>query len=198
MSMQNNDANGSTPTGGSNGSPRVPREVSATPRTNPRSAGRSWLWTFIGIAFISIVLLGWLALFISQQSERQLTLEQLMAARKVWDAKGSKDYKMLYFVQRSNTSKDEFYVEVRGGKVQSVLFNNGEHLPPEKLVYHTMSALLDDIEVFLKLDAQPGSTKAQNRASFASDDGHLLWFNRRFPGGGVDIRVEEFRPMAGK
>jgi hypothetical protein len=173
----------------------VPSPAPARPAI-PR--GR-WVWPFIGIAFIAVILLGWLALFVQQQLEpaQQLNLDELQAARKLWDAKKPKDYQMLYTVQRGGVrGKDQYFVEVKGNHVRSVLMNGNERLPPDKLDYHSMDALFNDIERFLHRDAQPGSPKTFCRGYFDTEDGHLQKFIRRVVGGteSVEIKVEEFRP----
>jgi hypothetical protein len=164
---------------------------------------RNWLWYFIGIALVTVVLLTWLALFVYQQTlpAQQLKLEQLQAARRLWDAKGSKDYQLLYTVQRGGgQSKDQFFVTVRGGKVESTIFNGKEGLPTDQLDFHSMRGLFIDIEQFLRHDAEPNSPQTFCRGYFDSEDGHLMLFVRRVVGGSerVEIKVEEFRPMADK
>jgi hypothetical protein len=159
--------------------------------------GRSWLWYAIGIAFVAIILLTWLALFIHQQlnPDQQLQLGQVEAARKLWEAKGSKDYQMLYTVQRGGQqSKDQFFVEIRGGKVQSVVLNGKERLPEDQFDYHSVPGLFRDIEIFLERDARPGSPSTFCRGYFDSTDGHLLLFVRRVIGSTerVEIKVDEF------
>jgi hypothetical protein len=165
-------------------------------------AGRSsrWIWYFVALALVTLVLLGWLALFIQQrlQPTEQLHLEELVAARQRWTAKGPKNYQMLYAVTRGGgASADTFFVEVREGKVTKVVLNEREHLPKEQLGYHSMGALFNDIEIFLKRDAQPGAPGTLCRGYFHRDDGHLMLFVRRVIGGpeSVEIEVKEFRPL---
>ena len=199
MRSLGNDRNGEENDGESpNGSPHS-QSTGSRPSHAPTKP-RSWLWSFIGIAFISVILIGWLALFIIQQFERPLTLAHLQTARNVWQEKGSKDYEMIYVVTLPDKSKNQFYVVVRSGKVKSTLLNGTVQVPPEQLDAHSISALFDYIEVFLKRDAQPNAPKAYSRASFSSDDGRLLWFARQVLDSPerVDIRVQEFKPGAGK
>jgi Family of unknown function (DUF6174) len=165
----------------------------------PSKNHRNWLWYFIGIALVAAILLTWLALFISQQLDRknQLQPEQLLAARKRWQAKKTMEYQMVYTVQRGGVSgKDQYFVDVRGGKVQTVVLNGKERLPEDKLEYHSMTGLFNDIELFLQRDSQPGSPGTLCRGYFDSDDGHLGLFVRRVYGGSesVEIKMEEFRP----
>src|SRR5207237_1003857 len=88
--------------------------------------------------------------------EKQFSLEQLNAARKLWEANGPEDYQLLYTVQRgSDKSKDLYFVVVEKGKVKSVILNGTEKLPEDKFAYSSMEGLFKDIELFLKHDAKP-------------------------------------------
>jgi hypothetical protein len=171
--------------------------------TTPPPAGKPWFWYFLGIALVAGGLLLWLALFIYQQLEpaQQLQLEQLLVARKLWESRKINDYQMVYTVQRGHDPKrDLFYVEVRGGKVQTVIFNGKERLPEAQLEYHSMEGLFNDIQRFLWNDARPGSPKTFCRGYFDAQDGHLHLFVRRVydQPESVEIKVEEFRPGVGK
>lgn len=171
--------------------------------TEIKSRSRRWLWFFVVVGVVSAAAVTLLALYIRNQlgPANQLTLDQLRAARKVWDEKGPKDYQMLYKVRRGGDSNvDTFYVEVRGGQVISVLFNSTEHQKPDQYLHHSMPALFNFIERFLKLDAQPNSPQSYRRGYFDSDDGHLLKFERQVIGGPerVQIWVETFKPTAAK
>jgi Family of unknown function (DUF6174) len=148
-------------------------------------------------------LLLWLALFIQQQlaPEQQLSADQVVAARKLWESRKIDDYRMLYTVQRGGgAKKDQYYVDVRGGKVQSVIFNTKEPLPENQMEYHSMAGLFNDIERFLWIDAKPDSPATFCRGYFDAQDGHLILFVRRVVGRpeSVEIKVEEFRPGGGK
>jgi Family of unknown function (DUF6174) len=148
---------------------------------------------------VAAILLTWLALYIRNELDpaKQLNLEQLRTARNLWQEKGPKDYQMLYKVRRSRDT-DTYFVEVRGGRVVSVVYNGKEHLPPDKWEYHSMVGLFTDIELFLKHDAQPNSPQTFCRGYFAKDDGRLVQFVRRVVGSEerVDIFVETFKPIA--
>jgi hypothetical protein len=185
----------------------------ATSRLNPhqessmsteiKSRSRRWLWFFVAVGVASAAAVTWLALHIRSQVDpaKQLTLEQLRAARQLWEEKGPKDYQMLYKVRRGGDSQvDTYYVEVRGGQVVSVVYNSTQHLEPSKYTYHSMSGLFNDIERFLKLDAQPNSPQTFRRGYFDSDDGHLLKFERQVIGGPerVQIWVETFKRTAAR
>jgi hypothetical protein len=170
-------------------------EIGMSTETPTRS--RRWIWYFAALGLVAAILLTWLALFIRQQLDpaNQLSLEQLRTARKLWNEKNLKDYQMLYTVKRGGEpGADTFFVEVRGGEVQSVLLNQKEWLPEDKRKYHSMTELLNNIEVFLKRDAQQDAPKTFCRGWFNSDDGHLVMFVRRVTGSreAVEIDVKQF------
>jgi Family of unknown function (DUF6174) len=169
----------------------------------PPPARKPWVWYFLGIALVAGGLLLWLALWIQHQMGRdqQLQVDQILAARKLWETKKIDDYQMVYTVQRGGDSKkDQYYVDVRGGKVRSVIFNGKEPLAESQLEYHSMAGLFNDIERFLWTDAQRDSPQTFCRGYFDTQDGHLLLFVRRVVGRpeSVEIKVEEFRPGDGK
>src|SRR5882724_6874460 len=87
---------------------------------------RNWLWYFVALTMVVAALLLWLFLFIQQQLEpgRQLQRDDVLTAQSLFVEKGPKNYLMLYTVARGGgQSRDTFFVEVRGGKVQSVVMN---------------------------------------------------------------------------
>jgi hypothetical protein len=166
--------------------------------TTPKN--RRWLWYFVAVGLVSAGLVTWLALYIRDQLDpaKQLNLDQLRAARQLWEQKNLKDYQMLYKVRRGGDSQDDtFFVEVRGGVVVSVLLNS-KPLEPWQWQYRSMDALFNDIELLLKKDAQPDSPKTFCRGYFDTDDGHLMLFVRRVVGGQerVEIRVETLKPTS--
>jgi hypothetical protein len=170
----------------------------------PSPKGRSWIWYFVAVALLGVILLGWLWLYVQQQLEpgQQLHLEQLAAARSKWKGSDIKDYQMLYTVTRGGEGggRDRFFVVVKGGKVQSVVMNGDQHLPPEQYDYRSMDGLFNDIDRFLHIDAKEGAPQTFCRGYFDADDGHLTRFVRRVVGTkeSVDIRVEEFKPSAAR
>src|SRR5437773_9184879 len=121
--------------------------------TQPPLKGRSSAWYFVALVLLATVLLGWLYLFIQEQLQpgQQLNLDQVRTASKLWQENGPKDYQLLYTVQRGGGSKDQFFVEVRGGKVQFVVLNGRDKLE-DHLENHSIPGLLRDIEIFLKQD----------------------------------------------
>jgi hypothetical protein len=162
---------------------------------------RRWLWVFLAVGAVAAALLTWLAIYVRTELDpaNQLNLEQLKAARKIWDEKGPKDYQMLYKVRRSGEKQqDSYFVEVRGGKVVSVVLNGDQRLEPRLMEYHSMTDLFNSIELFLKQDAEPNRAQIFCRGYFDQADGHLVQFVRRVGGTNesVDIRVETFKPIA--
>jgi hypothetical protein len=168
----------------------------ATDHATPKS--RTWLWYFFGLTLLAIVLIGWLLLFIQEQLApgRQLKLEQLVAARMRFQEKKISDYQMIYTVHRGDKSHDEFFVVVKGGKVQGVLLNHQQKLRLDQLEDHSMVGLFNDIERFVKMDEKPGAPQTFRQGIFDNVDGHLIFFRRQVLGGpeGVEINVKEFRP----
>jgi hypothetical protein len=169
--------------------------------TEVTPTSRRWLWYFVGVGGVAAVLLTWLALYIRNELDpaRQLNLEQLRAARNLWKEHGPKDYQMLYKVRRGRGGDaDTYFVEVRGGRVISVVLNGDQRLEADKLEYHSMVGLFNDIELFLKRDEQPNSPQSFCRGYFAKEDGRLVQFVRRVVGTDerVDIFVETFKPIA--
>jgi hypothetical protein len=162
---------------------------------------RRWLWVFIALAVVAAALLTWLAIFVRTELDpaNQLNLKQLQAARSLWDSKGPKDYQMLYKVRRGGEKQqDSYFVEVRGGKVVSVVLNGEQRLEPRLLDYHSMTGLFNMIELFLKQDDGPNRPQIFCRGYFDQADGHLVQFVRRVGGTNesVDLRVETFKPIA--
>lgn len=90
-----------------------------------------------------------------------------------------------------------YRVQVRKGKVVAATLD-GRPLEPRLYPTCDMNALFDDIERFLDLDAQPGSPRAYNVATFDVHDGHLLRYIRSVSATGqrLDIRVHTLTAVA--
>jgi hypothetical protein len=56
-----------------------------------------------------------------------------------------------------------------------------------------MSALFDFIEEFLRLDTQPNSPRAFNRATFDANDGHVVHFVRSVMGTGQRVEITDVK-----
>src|SRR5207302_4370968 len=106
---------------------------------------------------------------------QQLTREQLYAARVDWQRHGPANYDLEYVKEGSVTGT--YDVQVRKGKVVAATLD-GRPLEPRLYPTCDMNALFDDIERFLDLDAEPGSPRAYNVATFDVQDGHLLRYIR--------------------
>jgi hypothetical protein len=164
----------------------------------PPRRNRNWIWFFVTLAVLTGVATVTLIVYNLRQ---QLTLSQLRAARDLWEQKRPSDYRLEYTKKGSATGT--FVVEVRGGKAVSVLMDGRPILQDEKpldkeLIYrYDMTALFNDIEQFLEIDARPGSPRAYNRAYFDPDDGHLLQYVRRIMGttNRLEITVQ-LRPLS--
>jgi hypothetical protein len=136
---------------------------------------RGWIWYF---AILVLLTAGSITVMIVYNMGRQLKPEQLEQARKLWKEKGPADYGMEYTVKTA-TSNDLYQVQVRHGKVQSVV-SNGLTLPKDKYVYHDMPGLFSEIEQFLIHARAPGSPRTFMAAKFDdAGDGHLIQFIRR-------------------
>jgi hypothetical protein len=163
-----------------------------------RRRSRGWIWYFVALVVLTLAAVTTIVVF---RWGQMLTPERLEAARKLWEEKGPKDYEFRYVKRIGEGDRPErFEVAVRGGKVRSVTLNGTIQLPGRLLVYHSMDALFDDIEAFLKLDRELNRPRPTTFAQFAPEDGHLLSYIR---GGVADrqrvsIRVEEFKPLAGR
>jgi hypothetical protein len=171
-------------------------DASQGPRTNdqgPRT-NRRWIWFFVTLAVLTVLAITVLAVY---NLRLQLKPEQLAAARKLWEQKGPRDYQFKYTVRTGDERDgDEFVVQVRGSTVTSVKLN-GRLLDKDKYIYHSMDAKFDEIEEFLKKDAEKGRPRTYTRALFDSADGHLLHFVRRVMGTRerVEITVESLEPL---
>src|SRR4051794_30745793 len=114
---------------------------------------RGWLWYFILLGVLTIAATVILAVFNLRQ---QLTPGQLEAARKAWQEQGPSDYTFSYTVHRLDVggeSSDPSVVKVRAGKPVGVL-DNALPLDEDRLVYHSMPRLFDDIERLPDMDAE--------------------------------------------
>ena len=123
---------------------------------------------------------------------------KLVTARKqVADESKITDYQMIYTVQRGGgTSRDEFFVVVKGGKVQDVLLNHDQRLRPDQFDSQSMRGLFNDIDRFLQMDEMPNAPRTIRQGIFDNSDGHLVYFRRQVLDSSerVEIDVKEFKP----
>jgi hypothetical protein len=180
-------------------SPASPNGQAPAPaaRAPARRRNRNWIWFFVALVLLTLTAVTTIVVY---RWGQMLTPERLEAARKLWAEKGPKDYEFRYVKRIGGGDRpDRFEVVVRGGRVQSVTLN-GTKLDRRFLAYHSMDALFDDIEVFVKQDRDPKSARPTTFAQFDPQDGHLVSFMR---GGVADrqrvsLRVAEFKPLEGK
>ena len=166
----------------------------AIPTVKPKS-GRGWKLFFL---FLSIMTLTGIGVQIWYNSRQQLTELQLDSARKLWQEKGPRDYDRSYTIHRIDT-RDDYAVQVRGGKVVSVKRND---FPLEERLfnYHSMHALFGFMEDFLQqdlADSQKLRGRAYSIANFDKTDGHLQRYIRSVMGKHerVEIDINSLKPM---
>jgi hypothetical protein len=159
--------------------------VGETPRRR-----HPWIWYFAILAVLTVTAASiqfWYA------KGRVLTLEKVLAAEEKWKAHGPASYDLKYTTRKGDVT-DEYRVEVRKGKVISLICN-GKPIEEERLYrYSTMPALLSFIEDFMRQDDE--DAKAGKRRPFAFGDFHpVTGYVRRFAHGqnaanGIEIRGE--------
>ena len=130
----------------------------------PRS--RRWVWYFAALAILAAAAV---AIPIAYNLSRQLTPEQVSAARALWHAHGPRDYDLDYLEKRDAggaTAERAYHVEVRGGRVTA---SEGGL---------DMEGMFDGIESALREDAASGRHPYAS-ATFDKVDGHPLRYVRR-------------------
>ncbi|MCS6850222.1 MAG: hypothetical protein NZ700_03515 [Gemmataceae bacterium] len=156
------------------------------------ASNRRWVWFFVTLVLLAAIAISVQVVFSRAQQLRQADLD---AAWQLWKEKGPANYR-LQFTQRSG-STETYTSWVRGGRVQAVVAQPGRpeegrpkrRLPPRLYSYYDMPALFDSIDQFLKLDRQPGSPRAYNRAIFDPHDGHLLYYRRSVSRTGQSVEI---------
>jgi hypothetical protein len=151
----------------------------------------SWIWYFSVLAILTIIATATLAIYNLRQ---QLKPEQLDAAIALWAAKGPKDYVLVYTAKKTEISgemDDHYVVKVHGGQATEVLVN-GAPLEDRQLAYYGMHRLLQNLERFMEIDAEPGRPKTYVRGDFDAKTGAVLRYVRRVMGSRqrVEIVVE--------
>jgi hypothetical protein len=152
------------------------RNYSPTPKalvmtTSPRNRG--WLWYILIVAGLAVIAVTILIVFNLRQ---QLTLEDVRAARHLWQQKGPRSYRLVYTVNESDRPREGDYlaIQVRDGKTISAT-RNGKEEPPAQLDRYGMESLFDLMEENLRQDAQ---SRVFTRGKFDAADGHVLWYVR--------------------
>jgi hypothetical protein len=154
--------------------------------TQPRPRRKTWLWFFAilgGLAIAAIII----PFIVGPVHGLQpVTPEDIKTARQLWERLGPRDYDMEY--RKEGSVKGTFDVQVRNGKAVSVTMD-GQPLPPEQFHYHTIPALMDDLETFVDLAGKPGNPPVYLRARFDPQDGQLIRYIYAVPGTAQQIKV---------
>lgn len=157
---------------------------------------RKWIWFFVIVAALGVVAA---AIPLVYNLRQQLTLPMLQAARARWQQSGPKNYVLEY--SKHGNASGLFVVTVRDGKAVSAISKStaddpGRPLEPRQLGHYDMLGILEDIERFLEMDAQPGAAAAYNHAVFA-EDGQLLRYVRYVGADGfrLEIRVQKLEAL---
>lgn len=156
---------------------------------------RTWLWFFAILGALTAVG-SLLPRFIGPMFHglQPLTPEMMKAAQELWEQKGPRDYDLEY--QKKGSVGGKFSVRVRQGKVVSGMAD-GQPLEPRLYSYHTMTAILDDLERFLELSRKPGSRPTVLKAQFNAGTGHLVRYV--YVVSGTDQKIEltvQLQPLA--
>jgi len=156
----------------------------------PRRA-RGWIWFFVILGILTVLAIaveGWFT------SQRELTPERFVEARKKWNEKGPADYHLEYTLS-SIGGTDKYETDVRAGKVGWSL-RNGQMEEERRFHYADMRALFRFIEDYLEQDNEPGKPRTYVTATFDANDGHVLHYTRNVLSKRErqEIRVMQFRP----
>ncbi|CAN5238658.1 hypothetical protein BH10PLA2_BH10PLA2_08500 [soil metagenome] len=160
----------------------------------PRKRNRPWLWYFVLLIVLSITAV---VIQIWYARGRLLTLDKLQVAEQKWREHGPQNYNLNYSYDKSG-GKDEYHVEVRGGKVVSVT-RNGQPLEERLYRYSSVPALFGFAEDYLRQDQE--DMKLGKGRPYAFGDFHpQLGYVRRFVHGGrlgdrVEIVTDKFTPV---
>jgi len=161
----------------------------STPLRPKKNHGWIYFFVFIFVASIAATVL-----MIQYNLSIQLKPEQLEANIKLWKEKGPTNYNLVYTKQLNDESKvDKFAVEVRAGKVTSVLMNGkqlekGTDAEQDPRIFHSMDQHFRDLERFMDLDKKPDAPKVFVTAIFDDETGALRRYIRRVSG--TKLRIE--------
>jgi hypothetical protein len=156
----------------------------------PPQRNYGWIWYFAILAILTVTAISILIWFNLKQ---QLKPEQLAEAKALWKKHRPSNYDLTYTKKGSATGT--FAIEVRDGKVVSVTLDGLEitrddrPLDPSLYPRYDMSGLLDDLDQFLRLDAEPGRPRTFTVATFDPEDGHLIHYIRRVMGTSERIEI---------
>jgi hypothetical protein len=153
-----------------------------------------WFFGFLVVAGILVII----GSFVAKKYflQRALTHQRLDEARALWNKKRPRNYDLTYSMKGSTAGK--FFVKVRDGKVKDVtldghaLTQDDRPLDPRFYPRYDMSGRFDDINDFLKRDAEPGQPRAIAVARFDPEDGHLLQYTRKVADNNEFIELTDF------
>jgi hypothetical protein len=142
-----------------------------------------WVWVFVVLAVLGLTAM---IVQIRYNLSQQLRPEQLAAARRLWQERGPRDYR-LQFLQRGSSQPTAYVIWVRNGEPRAGVWKHspdladheGQRLRPDQLSSFSMEGLFETIEDLIAAD--PGQ-RVYLVANFDPTDGHLLRFVRRVSG----------------
>ncbi|MBL8800121.1 MAG: hypothetical protein JNM56_39935 [Planctomycetia bacterium] len=143
-------------------------ELSTTAQPRKR---RTWLWFFALLGTLAAVGSLLPRIIGPVHGLQTLTPETLKAAQDLWAKKGPRHYHLEY--EKKGNVRGKVSVQVRDGKVISGTVD-GQPLEPRLYPYHSMPAILDDLERFLQLSQKPGAPATVLKAQFNAQTGHLV------------------------
>jgi hypothetical protein len=147
----------------------VPKEHPAM--SSPRRS-RAWIWFFAVLAILSVAAI---ALNLGFNLSQQLSEEELVKNRQLWEEKRPADYDVTY--AQKGASPEQLVVHVRHGRVRSVT-SEGRPLEPGSCPFTDMDSLFRTVANYLEQDRQPGSRRTFTSAGFAREDGHIVHYVR--------------------
>src|SRR5262245_27326063 len=105
-------------------------------------SNRGWLWYFLAVVLLSAVAV---IVLIVYNVGQQLRLEDVQAARRLWQEHGLRDYRLVFTLKTNNATPDQYVVHVRGGRPEFAACN-GKPVPADERGQFTMDGLLDRLE----------------------------------------------------
>lgn len=145
---------------------------------NPPSKYR-WVWYFV---VLGVLTAGGVAANVWFNLRQQLSPEQLDAARRLWNERGPRDYRLSYTIKRevnpdlAGTVPQNYTVQVRDAKPVSVSGTDGRALKPGDYDFDSMDSLFAAIEKQMRADADPDKPRAFVKATFNGRDGHVVHY----------------------
>jgi len=148
----------------------------------PTQKNRKWIWLYVVLALLACVAI---TINLTYNLQQQLTVNELQAARALWDKQGPKNYDLVIRkdVGVDKSVRETIKAKVRNRAVVDITLNDQ---PLERRLWaeYDMPGVFDWIERFLEIDAQPKAPRAFRRARFDPNDGHVVHFVRSVRGAG--------------